>query len=250
MNKLFILIPFAVLFLFSCDAEKKENASEVETLDEEVQDEEVVEVMEEEGQDVEDVLIENEYIKAIKVDLKSGEELPWHKGKERVLYPLNDFQVEFKNLPEDEEGIEKIFQKDVPNWYQEQIHSVKNTGNTNAKYLIVLRKEKSFSEGELYKESELREAEGLNIISLFENPTIKVSRVKLEAGEETSVHKGIYRLTYALSDYSVRYDKENQTEEIRNIFKGNAHWHIPSNHSLENVSNQGIADFVVFEFKN
>lgn len=247
MNKLIILIPFTAFFLFSCDGEKKEKASEVETLDEEVKNEDLVR---QEEKQVEEVLIENDFIKAIKVDLKPGEELPWHKGKERVLYPLNDFQVEFKNLAEDEKGVEKLFQKDVPNWYQEQIHSVKNIGNTNAKYLVVMRKQKSFPDGKMYEKSELKKAENLNEVVLFDNPSIRVSRVKLKSGDKVSTHKGIYRLTYALSDYSVIYDKENQDEEIRNIFKGNAHWHLPSEHSIENVSNQGVADFVVFEFKN
>lgn len=244
MNKLIILVSFAALFLFSCDSKKK--ASEVETLDKEVSDEKIVE---EEEQEVEEVLIENEYIKAIRVDLKPGEELPWHKGKERVIYPLNDFQVKIKRLADDEEEVERLFQKDVPNWFQEKIHSVKNIGNTNANYLIVMRKKESFPEGKMYNESELKKAEELNEVVLFDNPSIRVSHVKLEAGEETSVHKGIYRLTYPLTDYSVVYDKENQTEEIRNIFKGVAHWHLPSNHSIKNVSNQGIADFILFEFK-
>jgi hypothetical protein len=245
MNKLIILIPFTVLFLFSCGGEKKEKVSEVETLDEVVKDKDLVR---QETKQVEEVLIENDYIKAIKVDLEPSEELPWHKGKERVLYPLNDFEVEIKNLADDE-PVEKLFQKDVPNWYQEQIHSVKNIGNTNAKYLIVMRKPKSFPEGKMYGKSELKKAENLNQVVLFDNPSIRVSRVKLESGDKVSTHKGIYRLVYALSDYSVSYDKKNQDDEIRNIYKGNAHWHLPSEHSIENVSNQGMADFIVFEFK-
>jgi len=126
---------------------------------------------------------------------------------------------------------------------------VKNTGNNTAKYLIVMRKQKSFPEGKMYEVSELKSADGLNVVSLFDNASVRVSRVKLEAGKETSVHKGIYRLTYPLTDYSVVYDKENQTEETRNIFKGVAHWHLPSSHSIRNVSNKGVADFLVFEFK-
>ncbi|WMN12878.1 hypothetical protein QYS49_34895 [Marivirga salinae] len=249
MNKLIILIPFLAVFLFNCDGKKTEKASEVETLDEEVPEEEVVDVMEEKGDEVEEVLIDNEYIKAIKVNLKPGEELPWHKGKERVMYPLNDFQVKLKSLTDDDEAKERLFQKGVPNWFQENIHSVKNIGNTPAKYLIVMRKQKSFPEGKMYEVSELKTADGVNVVSLFDNASVRVSRVKLEVGKETSVHKGIYRLTYPLTDYSVVYDKENQTKETRNIFKGVAHWHLPSSHSIKNVSNKGVADFLVFEFK-
>jgi hypothetical protein len=244
MKKLFILLSFTTMVLFSCDSKKP--TSEVETLDEEVANEKV---MVKDNLQVEEVLFENEYIKAIRVNLEPKEELPWHKGKERILYPLNDFEVEFKNLNEDE-PVEKLLQKDVPNWYQEQIHSVKNIGNTNAKYLIVMRKQKSFPEGKMYGKSELKKAENLNQVVLFDNPSIRVTRVKLESGDKASTHKGIYRLVYALSDYSVSYDKKNQDDEIRNIYKGNAHWHLPGEHSLENVSNQGIADFVIFEFKN
>jgi len=247
MNRILILIPFAVFLLLSCDGKKKVESTEVETLDEEVQNESVVE---KDTQKVEDVLVENEFIKAIRVNLKPGEELPWHKGKERVMYPLNDFDVILKSFADDEEGKERLFQKGVPNWFQEKIHSVKNIGNTPARYLMVMRKEKNFPEGKMYEASDLKKAEGLKVVSLFDNPSVRVSRVKLEAGVETSVHKGIYRLTYPLTDYSVLYDKENQTEGIRNIYKGVAHWHLPSNHSIKNVSNKGIADFVVFEFKN
>ncbi|HET8858919.1 hypothetical protein [Marivirga sp.] len=235
MKNLITRTTIMILFLWSCGGKEKVKSTEVESLNEELKQ-------------PEEILLENEYIKAIEVELKAGEALPWHEGNERLIYPLDDFQVKFKSFGDDE-GTEKLFQKDVPNWFQEKIHSVINTGEVTAHYLILMRKDKSFPEGEMYDVSELKEAEGLSQVVLFENPSIRVSRAKLEAGVETSVHKGIYRLVYPLTDYSVIYDKENQEEGIRNIYKGVAHWHLPSNHSIKNVSNQGVADFLVFEFR-
>lgn len=259
--KKILIIPFALLLMIACDSKKKVESSEVETLDEELNQAEEgavdivenqmegAETPEEAAESPEEVLLENDYVKAYRVQLEPGKALPWHKGGDRVIYPLNTMQIKMNKFADDENAVEKLLKKDVPHWHQENIHSITNIGNTTADYLVVIRKSKRFPEGEMYGKSELKEAENLNETLLFENPSVRVAKTSLAAGEKTPMHKGIYRLSYAMTDYSLSYEKENQEAEIRNLYAGNAHWHLPSNHSLENVSNEGVADFVLFEFK-
>jgi len=84
------------------------------------------------------VLVDDDFFKALEVSLSPGESIPDHNGINRIVYALNDYTIEYTS---DKAGVaNKSFKKGDVHWHEACTHSLKNTGSTDAKFIVVVYK--------------------------------------------------------------------------------------------------------------
>lgn len=84
------------------------------------------------------LLFENDLFKVTKVRIESGMAIPEHEGRNRVVYSLSNYTIEYKS--EDDEDRTREFQTGDVHWHRAAEHSVDNVGDTTAEFLIVVYK--------------------------------------------------------------------------------------------------------------
>lgn len=85
--------------------------------------------------DFAEAVFENEDFKITEVTLPTGESIPMHAGVNRIIYSLSDYDLEYES---DTEGmINKQFKAGDTHWHEACQHALKNTGETEAKYLVI-----------------------------------------------------------------------------------------------------------------
>lgn len=80
------------------------------------------------------VVFANDIVRLVQVTLPSGESIPMHDGRPRAIYALTDYALEFE-----EEGGQKSlteFKTGQAVFHGRGRHAVRNTGNTDARYLV------------------------------------------------------------------------------------------------------------------
>jgi len=88
--------------------------------------------------DAASVLLDNENFKAMQVTLNSGDSIPNHNGINRIIYALSDYSLEYTS---DKTGtVNKDFRAGDVHWHGACKHSLKNTGASDAKFLVLVYK--------------------------------------------------------------------------------------------------------------
>ncbi len=83
---------------------------------------------------------------------------------------------------------------------------------------------------------------------LLDNDDVRVSEVRLAAGDTLPRHPGLARVVYALGDYTISYTA-NSAEPVVNTFTaGQAHWHDADEHLIVNTG-ATEARFLIVQFK-
>ena len=85
--------------------------------------------------DFADQRFENDVFKITEVTLPQGENIPTHAGVNRMIYSLNDYQIMYES--DKEEKTEKTFKSGDNHWHEACQHALENTGETEAKLLVV-----------------------------------------------------------------------------------------------------------------
>jgi len=78
---------------------------------------------------------------------------------------------------------------------------------------------------------------------LFSNDYVSVSRLALAPGEELPMHSGNARVVYSLSDYTIRWTEDGETEE-NSWREGEVHAHEALEHAIKNTGTT-IADLLI-----
>ncbi len=85
--------------------------------------------------DFADQRFDNEVFKITEVSLPQGENIPMHAGVNRIIYSLSDYQIVYES---DQEGKgEKMFKSGNIHWHEACQHALENTGETEAKFLVI-----------------------------------------------------------------------------------------------------------------
>lgn len=81
------------------------------------------------------LLNEDENFKVVKIRLEPGKMIPKHDGLNRLVYSLSDYKLSYT----DEKGIsnDKEYRKGDMHWHDGCAHSIKNTGTTEAEFILV-----------------------------------------------------------------------------------------------------------------
>lgn len=194
------------------------------------------------------VELENEWVRALRIKLEPGAQLPRHFGGDRVVYSLSDYTIEW--VEGDEAPTEKSWIEGEAHWHANGPHAVRNTGSSAAEFLVVERLDAELpaeaqTEGDPSEESSQPEHGRM----LLENEAVRVAEVTLEPGESTGLHRGGVRVVYALSDYVIRWTEGDADPVEVSWSEGQAHWHQPAEHAVENTGDLP-ARYLVVTFLN
>ncbi|MCC6859624.1 MAG: hypothetical protein IT158_13730 [Bryobacterales bacterium] len=186
------------------------------------------------------LLLENEQLLVMQFTLASQAELPMHEGRDRVVYSLSDYKLQF--IPQDGTPVVRDFRKGDAHWHSSGMHSVKNIGPIPAEFLVVARKAPNPTPGVTSNLAELAPASAKVV---FENQDAKVLEVSLKPGEKQPVHNGAARLVYSLTPARVRFTAGKESTE-HEYAAGAVHYHAGGPHRVENLSKEPIR-YVVIE---
>ena len=195
------------------------------------------------------LVLENDYVRVVKFTLGPGDELPWHNGDRRVIYPMSDYTLEWSEG--DAPPTRKEWTAGAVHFHDAATHAAKNTGSTEAQYLVVSRKPIPLPVIETYAEEveDAAEADADHSEAVFENDQVKVIEVHIPPGERQPTHHGLSRVIYALSDYTIAYTSDRSKTEETTVTKGEAHWHEADAHAVENTG-ESEAHYLIFGWKN
>lgn len=192
------------------------------------------------------VIFENDYVRAIEFTVPAGEKLPLHKGAARVVYALSDYKILFT---EGSESNEKEWFKGQAHWHDAIAHSLENIGETEAKFLVVARKDVPLAETAAYDvDSDAAMVDAMHTQMVFDNDFVRVAEVRIPPGSKQPMHHGLNRLIYALSDYTITYSSDQADDKESSFSAGDAHWHSADEHAVAN-SGETEAQFLVIQFK-
>jgi hypothetical protein len=178
--------------------------------------------------------------------LKPGEKLPLHKGKPRAIYALSDYKIRWT---EGDNTSEKQWQKGDAHWHDAIEHSIENVGNADANYLVVSRKQSALPEpGEYDLAQDASAIDTQHSKIAFENDHVRIVKTIIAPQESQTMHHGINRLIYALTDYHIKYTSDQTETKDTQMMAGSAHWHSADKHAVENIGTTP-AEYLIFAFK-
>lgn len=198
--------------------------------------------------DLASLVFENDYVRVVEFTLGPGDELPLHHGSKRVVYAMSDFTLEW--VEGDAEPAKKEWTSGAVHFHEAETHGAENIGSTEARYLVVSRKPVPLPVIEVYDGREdAAAADADHSEAIFENDQVRVIEVHILPGEEQPAHHGLNRLIYALGDYSITYTSDRSGIEESSVEIGEAHWHGPDEHAVENTG-ETEAHYLIFAWKN
>jgi hypothetical protein len=192
-----------------------------------------------------DVILDNDYVQVIEVDLDDGDRIPTHEADGHIEYALSSYEVEIRH---GEEKTTETFGTGSVRWRDDGTYAVKNTGDTDAKYLIISRKETDLPEydPEILNQ-DVSTMQNINSANLLDNEHVRAVEIILNPGEMLGGHSCANRILYSLTDFEATY-RPSQLERFDTTFTANGlNWYEAGAHSLHNIG-KTPAHFVVFEF--
>jgi quercetin dioxygenase-like cupin family protein len=189
------------------------------------------------------VVLDGPYATVTRFDLQPGQAQSVHEGPDRVIYSLNDYTLEWTEG--DAEPAEKSWTAGDTHWHTAGPHAARNVGEEVARYVVVARTDKPLPAAEDAAEPEV--TAGGHGTLLFENDNVRVVEVTLEPGQATPSHPGGHRVIYSLGDYTIRWTEGDAEPTEATWAAGEAHWHDPAEHSVENIG-ETPARYLVFTF--
>jgi hypothetical protein len=179
--------------------------------------------------DVVDVAFQNEFVRVLRFDLPPDAALPPHQGRQRVIYALTDYEVEW--MEGEEPATRRSWSAGEVHRHGPGVHAVRNVGGTTASFVVFERLDSPLPEP-----SDHRHADQVptGVRALLEDPALQVLEVELQPGEAQAMHPGGWRAIYSLTGYTIEW-REGDEVGNRTWSAGDAHWHEPGPHAAENV---------------
>jgi quercetin dioxygenase-like cupin family protein len=187
------------------------------------------------------VVLDEPYVSVTRFELEPGQAQSAHEGPDRVIYALNEYTLEWAEG--DAEPVEKSWAAGDVHWHTAGPHAARNVGDDVARYLVVARTAEPLPAVEGAAVPDVA-AGGLGTL-LFENDGVKVVEVSLEPGQATPSHPGGHRVIYSLGDYTIRWTEGDAEPKDATWAAGEAHWHGPAEHSVENVGETPVRYLVI-----
>jgi len=192
------------------------------------------------------VAFENEWVRALRITLEPGAQLPRHGGGDRVVYSLSDYTIEWSEG--DESPMEMSWTAGQAHWHAGGPHAVRNTGTSVAEFLVVERRGAELPpEAQTTSETEAAPPSPEHGRIVLENDAVRVAELELPPGESTGRHWGGSRVVFALSDDTTRWTEGDADPVEMSWSEGQAHWHVSGDHEVENIG-ESPARFLVVTF--
>jgi quercetin dioxygenase-like cupin family protein len=190
------------------------------------------------------VVHENEWARVMRFTLEPGSELPRHDASDRAIYALSDYTIEWTEG--DEAPTDKSWTAGQTHWHAGGQHAVRNTGSSVAQFLVFERRGVALpSEAQTSDEAQTGPSSPEHGQTLLDNEAARVTEVTLEPGQSTGRHWGGYRVIYALSDYTIQWAEGDADPVEVSWSEGQAHWHQPADHEVENTGDSPARYLVV-----
>jgi quercetin dioxygenase-like cupin family protein len=193
------------------------------------------------------VLLDNDWVLVTQFTLQPGDKLPMHKGGPRVIYSLSNYELKWQE-GEAEAKSTHWHEGDV-HWHDALPHAVENIGTSEAKYLVVTRKEKPLPDASGYDiEQDASHMDSEHSRVLLDNEAMRVVAVELPPGAKQELHHGINRIIYSLNNYTILYGTDKGEGGESTFAAGDVHWHQADQHAVENIGDTD-ANYVIFSLK-
>lgn len=191
---------------------------------------------------------ETDYADVHRVSLPAGSEIAPHEGGERGIYSLSAYAIQ---LETDGTASEQTFEAGDAHYHEGGVHTVANTGNQLASYIVFERTSPppsaTASEGEMLDTTSL--PDGASHEVLLENDRMAMHRIMLDPGASIPPHYGYPRIIYTLSDYTLTFiDPDSDTRNEQSFSEGDLHDHEAGMHAVENTGDQR-AEYLAVVFK-
>jgi hypothetical protein len=187
------------------------------------------------------LLIKNDWIKVQKIELAPGKSRGMHKGEPRLIVALSDYQLQFEE--KGSAAVEKSWKRGQVHWHEGKPHSIKNTGSTPARFLILNRLgDLPHNEGNAHLNTKGHTP------ALLENEWVKVTEANMKPGEQLPKHPGAIRAIVSLSDYEILYNSNCIKNRKSKFMNESVHLHEADEHSLKNIGSTE-AHFLIIQFK-
>jgi quercetin dioxygenase-like cupin family protein len=192
------------------------------------------------------VALENEWVRALRMTLEPGAQLPRHVGGDRVVWTLSDYTIEWAEG--DEPPTEMIWTAGQAHWHVGGAHAVRNTGSSVAEFLVVERRGVELpAEAQTTSDTQAVALSPEPGPIVLENDAVRVAELTLPPGESTGRHWGGHRVVFALSDHTIRWTEGDADPVEMSWSEGEAHWHQSGDHEVENIGDSS-ARFLVVTF--
>lgn len=191
-----------------------------------------------------ETILRNDYVDVHRISLPAGADIAPHQGGPRVVYSLGDYSLRF----ETDGGSETAsFERGDIHEHDAGVHGVENVGEGPAEFVVFERHDAPLPASQAEDDTAVPSpAGGASEEVLFESDLAQLHAVTLQPGAQLPPHRGYARAVYSLSDYQLTFTGETGTRE-RSFQEGDAHYHDPGEHTVEN-SGGTVAEFLVVEF--
>ncbi len=193
------------------------------------------------------IILENEYVRVTRVSLAAGSSLPTHAGERRAIYALSDYSTLWTD--EDMTEATKRWSAGEVHFHEAGEHSLTNSGETDAVFLIVERLGEDLPAAATAPVSDAAIRSPATTELLAEDDTFRVLRVTLAPGEAQPMHGGRPRVIYSLSDYEIGWREVGEPEKTRTWSQGDVHWHLSGEHGARNTG-YTIASWLIVSLKD
>jgi len=193
--------------------------------------------------DAASIILENEYVRVTRVSLEPGEGLPSHSGERRTVYALSDYKTAWTG--EGETGAVKNWSTGDVHFHEAGDHSLMNTGQSEATFLVFERLGAGLPETEKRPVMDAAAESPATSELLAENDVFRVLRIELAPGEAQPMHGGRPRVIYSLSDYEIEWREAGESTKTRNWSKGDVHWHLSGEHAAKNTGDTTASWLIV-----
>jgi hypothetical protein len=198
------------------------------------------------------LVFDNEFVKAIAVELAPGVSLPAYPARDRMFYALTDCSLGF-----DSNGIMKPYswKKGQAAWIAAGEQSITNNGEKPARFLIASR----ITSGlpglrEVPSDQTLSDVAPQIASSILDNEAIQITEVKIPPKKESPVFEGVNSLIYSLNLSELKHGKVTGPDstakvifEEQTIMPGTAIWQERGRQVLSNPG-EVEANFLVIAF--
>lgn len=190
-----------------------------------------------------EVLLQNDVVRATRVELAPGDSLSPHEGGARVVYALTPCTVRFE---QGGKTVDETFVAGDVHGHPAGRHGLGNTGMMPAEFVVFERLEGTRLP-EASQGAPIPDTTGATNALVFNDADAEVHRVTLQPGAALPPHRGYARVLYALNGYTVETGGAGEGRE-RAFTAGEAHYHAAGDHTVENTGDS-VAEFIVVEFK-
>lgn len=188
------------------------------------------------------LVMENEYLRAVEVTLAPGQTLARHRCDAHLAYAIQPCKLVWTVEGRDETHEWAIGEM---TWQPTAVRGAKNIGENEARFLVVTRKAAALPHTEHQDAAHVEEADPQHVEPIWSNDHMEVIEIALPPRGMLPTHQGEPRLIYSLNDYRLKHASGDTGVTIETWVAGEAHWHGPSAHSVENIGDTEARYLVV-----